>query len=145
MWTFFFSNIYCGNLVKFLGGKVTVLWVFSYDWVSLRLLTLRIVFTKPPFISYSSGFYPGTGSHRGFLSASLFWSNKHLLLVFMCLSLQSQMQRFALCTPLSLPLMDLSRNVQFVQSVQHFTCCWDPVLTSMLLTCRTKPESPHNP
>lgn len=51
----FFSNIYCENLVD--DWNTTHNIVHLHFWVSLDLLTIRLVHTEPPiFVNYSPGF-----------------------------------------------------------------------------------------
>ena len=45
-----FSGGHCEDPLEAPGGKTRKVWVFSYHWVSLKSLTLRIVYTEPPAI-----------------------------------------------------------------------------------------------
>lgn len=64
----FFSDIYCGNLVKLLEVNLTMFWGPLYDWITPEFLTFRVVHTEPsPICPLQFRFsYPGTGSGGGF-------------------------------------------------------------------------------
>lgn len=84
-----------------------------------------------PFMNYSSGFLPRHWFAQWFPLLGL-WSGKLLLSVFVCLS---PILGAEVC-PMSSSLLWIQDEMLIFQSVQHFTC-WEPVVTSMLLTCRT--------
>lgn len=88
-------NIYCGNFVKLLKVGLTIPWLLPYYWVSLELLTLRLV---QQFAGYSSTFSAKHWFLCWFLLENLY-SSKSQISVSYGLSLLSWGQWFAMCPP----------------------------------------------
>lgn len=77
--------------------------------------------------------FPSTSSHSSFHSwVSVLGNHDSLYLPVFLSSFEAQV------CPIISTLKNLRRVVIF-QSVQIFTCYWDGMMTSKLLTCRTKP------
>jgi len=95
-----FSNIYCGNLVEFLGLDCTILKGTPYAWGSLEIVILKLIHIEPPethqlHFSFSC---PGTCLKSGFsllqISALLSANSLHfpaspVLKVVVCLVVSS--------------------------------------------------------
>lgn len=134
----FFSSICSEDLVGFQKAELTRAWMLPHpmhEWVSLKFLTFRVVYTGLPAI-HQLQFrfaYPGTDS-QGRFSWKEFCSYELWFSVFTCQSLQFGGSSLP-CDLTS--LMDL-RRVLIFQFVQPFPCCWDEVATSKLLTSCTE-------
>ena len=63
-----FSAFYCEDLVELLQVKHE-LWAAPHNWVPIKFLTLKLVFTELPAVHQSPFRFscPGTGSYWGFL------------------------------------------------------------------------------
>lgn len=115
--TAFFSDVYCGNLVKLLEVNLMIWLGPPYAWVPLYFLTLWVIPTEPPAVSQFQFrfFFIFTHSYSGFLlslcSGNPWWP------IFTCLScLGDSSLQCVLCS-----LTDQRRIVDF-SVCSTFTC-----------------------
>lgn len=122
----FFSDIYCGNLVKLLEVKLTVgvsLWLCS-----LEFLTFRVFHIELPAIHPLQHRFPSSSMCFPLVSLC---SGKPGLPVLTCPSLQSWRQQFATCQHIS------NRSRRVVGFSGQLFPYQDRVETSKLLRCGT--------
>lgn len=114
----FFSDIYCGNLVKLLEVNFTILWELPYGWVPLEFLTLRLVHSEhPAFQQLQLKFsYTSTGWQGGFCFWVSFWVSLNSLNSPVSLILG---EHFAWCPS---PLLRVQEQLLVLQSVQLYNC-----------------------
>lgn len=122
----FFSNIYCGDLHKFLKINFTILWGPPHEWVPLEFLTVKLICTELPVTCQLQLRFslPGSDFWVGFCSALVNSDSLYSPGCLFDLGFDS--------LPGVLPSLQDPRRVVNFQSVHLFTCCSDRVATSQL-------------
>lgn len=113
-----FSDVYCGNLVELLEVNLTILWGYSYDWVPLEFLTLRLVHTEPPAIQQSWFRFPNPSLVPTVVHKSLLQQTCVIPLFAFISPILTQSVVF----PSLMDPREPTTIVDFFQSVQLFSC-----------------------